>query len=694
MELTTAHSLWLAPLCALLGVLLAWWLYRRSTEKHGWTRGRALLMAVARALAVAFIAFLLLEPMVRAWNTEVRKPVVVIAHDGSTSLALAGDTAAVRTTYKEAIAELEQELGDRFTVRSFTYGAGVKDGLDFSQRDGLTDMDEVLRAVYDRFGGSDLGAVILDGDGIYNRGRDPRWSAVRLGVPVHTVALGDTTVRPDVALKGADHNRIAFLGNEVPVVARIDARHLRGGTTRVSVMQGDKEFAGKDIGITADPFFTEVPLLVKPEKPGLQAFTVSVRKVDGEVTTANNAITIHIDVIDDRQKVLIVAAAPHPDVAAIRQAMDRLEGYETKLVYASDLPPDVAGNDLLILHQLPARQHPIQTLLQRASAVGIPTLFVLGGASDLGAYSALGVGVDVSGGQRSTSDVTATVQKDFTLFTLDAEDARAFERFPPLQVPFASYEAGVNARVLFTQKVGMVRTPYPLIAFQQNAEHWMATVCGEGLWRWRLADHQMNGGTERFDRLIHRMAQFLALKADKSRFRISHAPEFAEGEKVILNAELYNAALEPVNDVEAVITLTDEEGRDYPYVFIASGNGYRLDAGVLPPGQYSYTARTEREGVKNTTTGRLLVKELVAERLSTVADHGLLADIAAKTGGRMFRADNVASISDELLKNEQLVSRSYRQAVFNDLVSLRWLFFVLLALLTLEWSMRRYSGAY
>ena len=82
-SLTTSHGLWLAPLCLLLGIGSAWWLYRRAEGKEGFSRNLSLVLAACRALAVALIAFFLLEPMVRILVREVRRPVVVVAHDGS-----------------------------------------------------------------------------------------------------------------------------------------------------------------------------------------------------------------------------------------------------------------------------------------------------------------------------------------------------------------------------------------------------------------------------------------------------------------------------------------------------------------------------------------------------------------------------------------------------------------------------------
>lgn len=693
MTLTTAHSLWLAPLCVLLGVGCAWLLYRRTRERNGWSAAMQWTMGIARALAVALIAFFLLEPMVRIFIREVRKPVIVLAHDGSSSLLATGDSAALRTAYAKALEDLSAKLGDTYDVRPFTYGAEVTEGLSFAQQEGRTDIDELFRTVYDRFAGPDLGAVIIDGDGIYNRGRDPHLAAERLGVPVFTIALGDTTVRPDLVLRTVDHNRIAYLGNEFPVVARVQAHHLRGRATRVSVLHDGKEVAGKDLPVNADPLITDVPLMVKAEAAGLQRYTVSVRPVSGEVTEANNSQTIYVDVLDDRQKVLILAQSPHPDVAALREAMASLEGYTADVAMAAAFSGQVEAYDLVVLHQLPSQRAAVQPLLQRILTKGIPVWLVLGQNTDLAQVNGFNTGVEVSGGQRSFTDAQPAVNAGFALFTLEPDDVRAFERFPPLQVPFGQYALGRSATALMTQRIGVVRTAYPLIAIGQGDRR-TAITCGEGLWRWRLADQQQNGTHAHFDGLVRKITQYLALKQDKSRFRVRHAQEFAQSEPVIVDAELYNASYEQVNTPEATIVLKDEEGHDLAYTFARTGNGYHLEAGQLPAGRYTYVAAATLDGERLTAKGELLVRPMIAERLSTVADHALWASVAVRTQGLSVPPGQVDRIADAIRERKALTPRSYAHASFSDLIGLRWIFFVLLALLTLEWALRRRNGAY
>ena len=111
-------------------------------------------------------------------------------------------------------------------------------------------------------------------------------------------------------------------------------------------------------------------------------------------------------------------------------------------------------------------------------------------------------------------------------------------------------------------------------------------------------------------------------------------------------------------------------------------------------GRYTWTARTELEGQRYTATGDVTVTALVAEQFNTVADHGLWADIAQNTGGLLVPPTELDRMKKDLATRNELKARSYAHTSFSDLISLRWLFFIILGLLTIEWVLRRRSGAY
>ncbi|MBL7983592.1 MAG: hypothetical protein JNM91_01275, partial [Flavobacteriales bacterium] len=117
-----------------------------------------------------------------------------------------------------------------------------------------------------------------------------------------------------------------------------------------------------------------------------------VAALEGEVSEANNVQTIYIDVLDDRQKVLLLAMAPHPDVAALRESLNALEGYSTEVALAASFKGEPEQYDLIVLHQLPSAYTAIQPLLKRIVEKNIPTWTILGQNSDFNQVTALGGG--------------------------------------------------------------------------------------------------------------------------------------------------------------------------------------------------------------------------------------------------------------------------------------------------------------
>ncbi|MCB0792138.1 MAG: hypothetical protein H6595_12895 [Flavobacteriales bacterium] len=694
LNLTTTYPLWLASLCVLLGLGYAAVLYWKGAERYGWGRTLNALLFTLRTMAIAFLAFFLLSPVVRTWVREVRKPIVVVAHDGSASLMAAGDTASVRTTYAQRLEDLVQGLSEKFDVRTFTYGNGVEEGLRFTQEGNRTDLAQLLREVHDRLAGPDLGAVIVDGDGIYNRGRDPRHDAAKLGVPIHAIALGDTTVRPDLLVRSVDANRIAYLGNEFPLLAHVEAHHLDGRRSRVQVFQQERSIAEKELTVQGDPFIGEVPLLITADRPGLQRYTVSVRPIEGEVSTRNNTAEVVVHVLDDRQKVLLLGASPHPDLGALREALATAGNYKVDLAFASTFQGKPEEHDLVVAHRLPGGRVDVMPFLRACVAKGIPVITVIGEGTDMNAFNGLRGAVHISSAQRGVTDARPAFHNGFGAFRIDQATINAFERFPPLQVPFGQYEAAPGASPLFDQMIGLVRTTYPLVVLRPQGEVRSATICGEGIWRWRLADQQQNNTTAHFDGLFRKLVQLLANRADDTRFRIDHPDGADEQEPIVLQAEVYDLNYELVDTGEVELVLTDEEGSAKPYAFSRTDRGFRLAINGLRAGRYSYDATAALANETLKTSGEFVVRAVSAERTNTIADRRLWADLAAASGGSVVGPDDLAKVREQLDARAEMKPRSYAYASFTDLITLKWPFFVLLGLLVLEWVLRRRSGAY
>ena len=72
-----------------------------------------------------------------------------------------------------------------------------------------------------------VGALVLASDGIYNTGSNPAYGGRRLPAPIFTVALGDTSVRRDLAITRTYANKLVYLGDRFSL--RVDWKALESG---------------------------------------------------------------------------------------------------------------------------------------------------------------------------------------------------------------------------------------------------------------------------------------------------------------------------------------------------------------------------------------------------------------------------------------------------------------------------------
>jgi len=177
-------------------------------------------------------------------------------------------------------------------------------------------------------------------------------------------------------------------------------------------------------------------------------------------------------------------------------------------------------------------------------------------------------------------------------------------------------------------------------------------------------------------------------------FRVNAKNDFPENEPIIFDAELYNASYEAITDKEIKMVIKNEEGKEFPYTFSPQGGRYKLNAGNLPVGNYKYTATVVSEGQNLIESGEFSVSALQVELTNTVADHKLLYQFAKDNGGEMVSPREVSKLAELIKAREDIAAISYENKELNDLINFRWILFLLIGLLSLEWLLRKRAGTY
>ncbi len=685
------YPLWFLLLCLLTGFLYSGLLYYRN-NKDGFGKILKTTLAVFRFLTVSIIAFLLLAPLVEKRMYEVEDPMLIFLQDNSASINMVHDSSYYRTDYQEEIRLFLDQMSDNFDTRLYGFGEEFiqLDTLDFTGR--ATNMSQVFREIDARYSNRNIGAVIIAGDGIYNRGVNPVFSASRVSYPIYTLALGDTMPRRDVILRDVNHNRITYLGNRFPVEITVEAFESKDLNSRLIIAHEGTELFSEMIAFSSNHHIETISLYLDAEQAGMQQYEATLSPLPDEVSLQNNSRSFFIDVIDGRQQVLILANSPHPDIGAIKQSLEDNDHYEVDAFLINDFNGNLEAYDLIILHQLPSQQNRARKVFDHVSENQTAILFILGSQTDLNAFNDLQQLLSLQPRSQELTEVLPEYNRAFVHFSLQETVVNLFPLLPPLYSPFARYQATADASIMLYQKVGQVVTDQPLVLFSGDGQ--TGIISGEGIWRWRLNAFLRHGNHAPIDELLSRIVQYLSIQEDRSRFRVRSEQLVYENDPVLFEAELYNRSFELVNDPEVQLFITNEEGVELPYIMSRTSNAYRLDAGTFLPGSYQWEARVTLGGEVFEESGIFTVSPLDIENLQTIANHTLLYQLADQSGGVMFYPGLWQEMQMHLNNRDDIRQRLYAHREYVEIVNMKLLFFIILFFLTIEWFVRKRSGGY
>ncbi len=678
---------WLIALAICTGFLYAWLLY---APKQEWSASFKYLLFSIRFLIVFILVLLLAGPISRFFERHIEKPEVIIAFDNSLSVKTFNDSSVLDQTLKQLSVLQDQLQKKGIHVKTVNIQSQTST-LDFPNHwTQQSPLSLVLSDIQDMEEHKNFRALVLATDGIYNKGINPLYQP--FNTPIYTIGLGDTIAPKDVKVKSLLYNKISYKGNLFPVHADIAFQGIKGQTISVSLKNKQNTLATQKIIITKEKGIEKISFQTSAKENGLLHLRIEVSVVNGEKNTANNVAHAYIEVIDTKEKILICAATVHPDIKAIRTALEKKDNTETLLFIPGIHTLPTEKVDLIIFHQLPHLQGLGQNELNSLLKAETPKLFIIGNQINLNAFNQSNNLLSIVPRSNQKDLASSSLNTNFTKFNFPENQKERWSETPPLQVPFGEYKIKKEADVIFSQRIGRVNTSNPLLLIANDRK--TAVLCGEGIWWWRLQEYSKYGEAEAFDKLINDLVQYLSSKEDKRKFKIYPANnEFNEGESVTFQAEIYNDIYEPMYDLPFELNLRHESDEVFHYKFVhqAGGNGYNVKG--LKPGVYQFKANATLNGKKETTQGEFLVREELNELMESTADHRLLRELSLQTKGRFYIPQQMNDLSRFLLEQEYPDVLHATEGLIHW-IQLTWIMWLLICLASTEWALRKYKGVY
>lgn len=689
MNWTSYVSLWWLLPAFVLAFLGAYFLYQGKSWISELKKGQRWLLIGLRFSVLSLLILLLFGVVFEYKSYQDKKPILLTVVDNSNSVLNYKDSSLIKEKLLLLQEEARAQLGDQF---EYVFAPLFPDSVQTNFVGQSTNLSAQLEAIRTTYINENVGAVLYASDGNFNQGYNPVYVAEKFDfVPFYTLGVGDTVPKKDQYIKDVVANEYAYLNNTFPIQIEIEGRKLKGEKGTVELLADGKLLSQQSFTYSSDFAFKQLTFEVEAKKVGIQRFTVRLKALGQEYNLKNNQKDVFVEVLEARNRILLLAESPHPDIAAIKSALETNQNLEVSSHLFSKWDKNTKNVDMVVWHD-PGSKDPqaVQDLLEKDK---IPTLYVFTPNSTNAFVSKLNSGLVVPAG-RQTDDVEPSFNSSFETFTVSEELVELMNFLPPLKMSYGKWTFPSSAQPLLYQRLGSIIKKDPLFFFAKKANQKYAVICGEGVWRWKIQDYAKNGNFDLFNELFLKTTQYLVTKSNKSQFVVHPPQRRAKGEDIEFTAEVYNDAMELYNKSEVRFVLVDENKKRKDFNFSKTEKAYQLNLGSLEPGLYQWSASTTANGKKLEKSGSLVINDVLIEQLTNEANHMILRQMADQTEGEFATFQNRAKLYQSISQRKDLTTVSYPLSKFLELIDWTWLFWGLLLLFTGEWFLRKWWGGY
>ncbi len=681
---------WLFP-TALLSYGIAYLYYYKLKQLAALTKTMKWLLIFLRGSVLFLIILLLFGIIIERKVTKQEKPVFITLIDNSSSMLNYHDSLMVKNRIQTFQREVKEKFPDKFDFQTLLIGNEVQQSDSFSFSDMKSNLDQGFDYIYNTYYNKNIGAIAFFSDGNFNEGSSPVYSSKKINfTPIYTIGIGDTVVKKDQLIRNVSYNSIAFYKNEFPIEVDIEGRKMGLSNAKLSLWKDGKKIKESNVEYKdGENDFIHASFLVEANSVGFSEMIVKLDFLDGESSYENNEKRFYVETIDSRNKILLLSHAPHPDLATLKNELDKDEITEVSSKLISDFKGEVANYSLIIIQNPNEDALPI---VNEAKMKEVPILYLLGMQTKKQIVDKLDIGLRFPTGNRM-DEVQVASKSSFQLFDISDNLQKSFREWPPLTVPFGEIKTS-NGMVLLQQRIGNVTKQDPVVYFSSNNRNKFGVIIGEGIWKWKMNDYLKHKNVDRFNEFIQKMVQYLTVKKNTAPLRIFLPNRFYTNKEIIINAEFYNSSFDKITTPNIQFKVKSDDGEEFKYEFAKNGQTYQLNIGQFPAGKYIWIANTNYDGKKYSKKGVFVVEDVSLEALSTHSNFSVLHQISRQSNASFLSLNELDVLYKDIENRKDIVNISYKESSFDDLIDWKVLFALIVLFLTIEWFIRRYSGGY
>jgi hypothetical protein len=745
----TSGSLWVFLLALIAGFALSIWTYRRTVPRTSPRRRRILI--TFRAIGMALILFVLFQPVLTLTNSSTLSPHIALVLDNSKSMRLpqsGNDSSAGKNRRSAMFANISQVIPKNiltnssrlnsyiFSEQTNSLGGTPPASFDSVKADAsATDISSVFSFVQDEQKIKNIGAIILYSDGAYNVGSNPIYAAEKLGIPVYTVGLGDSTELRDVALTEIFTNEVATINVAQPVDLTIHSVGAKSGDRLMITLYSENEKIGEQpLSLKEGTNDYTTSFSYTPKKEGTIKLTAKITPSDPSIdaTEKNNLRISYVNVLKNKFRIVLFAGSPSPDVSFITDYFSARKEIEfvsfvqkqgAEFYEGDPTPEKVKDADLVILIGFPISSTSNEALaLVRKLLVGEsrPMLFVPSRLLDLTKLKTLEDALPFS---LKSAQPSGNELKVYTSLSADKTDNPIFraqkeqtaqtkwESLAPLIKTETHFTAKPESEVLAEATMQGVKLGEPLVMTRSVGRSRQIAFTGYGLWQWKLTSFGREkafaslsrkkdstiANESALDIFLGNSTRWLVTHDEQKRVRIAPTRKLYDaGEKIEFAGQIYDESFVPVDGALVTVKVMGANlGSPIEMTLEPLSNG-RYSAHLtqgLAAGDYTYSGEA-KTGTKTLGSdgGRFNVGDYSIEFAEPRMRSDILRALSEKTGGKFYTPETSTDIIKDIEANSNFHAKKFEERKDYEgrnmwpLLALAVLFF------STEWFIRKRSG--
>lgn len=328
-----AASLPLILLAASVWGVAAWLSWNNWHRRR--TRSSALLESL-RMVIVTLLGFTLLRPEFVKVIQRTERPEIAVLLDASGSMASRdikqGSNIVTRADWlgqqRGAKFWSPLERGAKVLVEDFSGPPKGSNVTAAAVADAGTDLNAGLDSVLQR--AKNLKAVLVLTDGDWNAGKSPLGTATRFreqNVPVFAVGVGAERPLPDLILEKVTAPSYGLIGEQISIPFKIQNHLAREIKTTLTIAEPDGEETKREVTLPALGQLADA-IVWSPRLVGETTLKLRVPPESDEALTDNNELSLRIAIRAETLKVLVVDSLPRWEYRYLRNALERDPGVE------------------------------------------------------------------------------------------------------------------------------------------------------------------------------------------------------------------------------------------------------------------------------------------------------------------------------------------------------------------------------